>query len=105
MKNLTNLKTWLVISTLFVGLGWATALGDVIYVDDDASPGGDGLTWPTAYNYLQDALDDAGSGDEIWVAAGTYKPDETTTNPNCSGSRYATFQLKNGVTIKGGYAG
>ena len=34
-----------------------TALAQsVLYVDDDASTNGDGLTWDTAYNYLQDAL-------------------------------------------------
>ena len=28
----------------------------IIYVDDDAPPGGDGRSWETAYRYLQDAL-------------------------------------------------
>ncbi len=39
MKNLTNLKTWLVISILFVGPGWASVLGDVIYVNANAGGG------------------------------------------------------------------
>ena len=50
----------------------------VITVDDDADVGGDVLSWETAYKYLQDALDDAESGDEIWVAEGTY------THQRCS---------------------
>ena len=47
----------------------------VIYVDDDASLGGDGLSWETAKSYLQDALSLATAGDEIRVAGGVYRPD------------------------------
>ncbi len=75
----------------------------VIYVDDDAPPGGDGLTWPTAYKYLQDALDDAGTGDEIWVSAGTYYP--TYDYRLGIGSRGKHFRMKNGVAIYGGFDG
>ena len=28
----------------------------IIYVDKDASEGGDGTSWPSAYKYLNDAL-------------------------------------------------
>ena len=41
--------------------------------------------------------------DEIWVAQGTYRPDEDTSNPDGTGSRTATFQLKNSVAIYGGF--
>jgi hypothetical protein len=75
----------------------------IIYVDDDAPAGGNGRTWETAYKYLQDALSAAQSGDKICVAEGTYKPDQGTGVT--AGDRQATFQLINGVTIKGGYAG
>ena len=47
---------------------------------------------------LQTALAGAVSGDEIWVAAGTHKP---TTGAD----REATFQLKEGVAIYGGFFG
>ena len=80
----------------------------VIYVDANAPPGGDGSSWGAAYKYLQDALADANSNpdvNEIWVAQGIYKPDANTTNPIGSGDRVATFQLLNGVALKGGYAG
>ncbi len=36
--------------------------GDVLYVDDDAPPGGDGTSWNTPYRFLQDAMTDAGGG-------------------------------------------
>jgi hypothetical protein len=42
------------------------------------------------------------TGDEIWVAAGTYRP-SVRTDPN--DPRSATFQLKSGVAIYGGFAG
>ena len=82
----------------------STAGGGTIYVDAGASPGGDGSSWGTAYKYLQDALyKPPTSGDEIWVAEGIYKPDQGAGV--MLGDRTATFQLINGVTIKGGYVG
>jgi hypothetical protein len=70
-----------------------------IYVDGIA-PGTthDGSSWANAYIDLQQALSAATPGAVIEVAAGTYKP---TTGSD----RSATFQLIDGVTIDGGYAG
>lgn len=65
-------------------------------------PGGSGSgscdSWANACE-LQYALQDvATSGDEIWVAEGTHKPTDKT-------DRTVTFQLKNGMTLYGGFAG
>ncbi len=62
----------------------------------------DGLTWTSAYTNLQDALAEAIAGDEIWVAAGVYYPDEGGGQTN--NNRGAFFRLKNGVEIYGGFA-
>jgi len=75
----------------------------VYYVDDDALGANDGSSWYDGFNRLQDALTAAEPYTEIRVAQGIYKPDEGVgITP---GDRTATFQLKNSVTIKGGYAG
>jgi hypothetical protein len=68
----------------------------VLYVQADAVGGGDGTSWADAYRDLQDALAVAVPDNEIWVAAGTYTP---------SGDRTATFQLRTGIGIYGGFAG
>ena len=68
------------------------------YVKWDAKGANNGTSWLDAYTELQAALTAASSGDQIWVAAGTYKPTAGT-------DRTASFQLKNGVAIYGGFAG
>lgn len=74
----------------------------VLHVDADRGPGGDGSSWETAYADLQDTLAAAAQApavEEIWVAAGTYRPDQGT------GDRDASFYLQNGLALYGGFAG
>ena len=85
---------------------------NVLFVDVDAGPGGDGLTWESAFDDLQEALTEAavlhGDGipendvDHIWIAEGTYKPSE---EPQPGSPRSASFSLVDGVTLYGGFAG
>ncbi|MGB2807454.1 MAG: right-handed parallel beta-helix repeat-containing protein [Sedimentisphaerales bacterium] len=105
MSARTNLKIRSVIAVLILVTAAPTFAGQTIYVDDDAAGANDGSSWADAFNYLQDALATAYSGDEIRVAQGIYTPDSNSTDPNGSGDREATFQLINGVNLKGGYAG
>jgi hypothetical protein len=74
------------------------------HVDADA-PGAvqDGKSWNTALLTLQDALAAAGNGDEILVAEGVYRPDRGGTAT--LGDRGASFVLKDGIIVRGGYAG
>ena len=102
MKITKNLNIWLAISMLLLSMV-STAVAQTIYVDDDATGANNGSSWADAYNYLQDALTIASSGDEIRVAQGTYKPDRG--GGKTLGDREATFQFINGVAIKGGFAG
>jgi hypothetical protein len=68
------------------------------YVNSFATGNQNGLSWTNAYTDLQTALSLVVFGDEIWVAAGQYKPTTTTT-------RTISFVLKNGVNLYGGFAG
>ncbi len=74
---------------------------NIIYVDTTASGDNDGSTWANAFSSLQDALAAASLDDEIWVAAGTYRPDQGIGIT--LGDREATFQLMNNVAVYGGF--
>lgn len=74
-----------------------------IYVNAAAAPGGDGFTWATAFNDLQDAIALAmeweGAVDEIWVAGGTYYPTDDTNQSR-------SFVIPTGfANMYGGFAG
>lgn len=80
---------------LFAG---CAARAQVRYVDASAPAGGNGSSWATAYNRLQDALAVAASG-EVRIAAGQYTPAAP------GGPRSATFAPVANITIRGGYVG
>ena len=104
MRTKTNLNKALIMTVFLLGMAPAIAAGDVIYVDADRPTGGNGTTWANAYKYLQDALyKPPTDGDEIWVAEGTYYPDEDEAANVTPNDRTETFQLINGVGIYGGF--
>ena len=87
-------------------LGACLALGAEVtqaqttwYVDKCGDEGAGCTGWDDACPDLQTALSLASSGDEIWVAAGTYKPDSGVP------SRFATFRMVTGVSVYGGFDG
>jgi hypothetical protein len=67
------------------------------YVDRDAVGAATGLSWADAYTNLDTALLAATSGAELWVAEGVYRP------ANVAGPT-ATFTVKPGVSLYGGFA-
>src|SRR5207244_2908180 len=70
----------------------------VIFVKSTASGSNDGTSWNNAYTSLISAITATASGDEIWVAAATYKPTATT-------DRTIAFTLKSGVAIYNSFNG
>jgi predicted outer membrane repeat protein len=73
----------------------------IIYVDSNASGANNGTNWANALRYLQDGLGCASEGDEIWVADGTYKPDQGENKKK--GDKNLSFVLKKGVALYGGF--
>ena len=73
-------------------------LSGIYYVKPVTSGNDTCQSWEDAC-ILQKALTNVISGDEIWAAAGTYKPTTNLTD------RSATFQLIDGVAVYGGFAG
>ena len=75
------------------------SFGQIIYVNFAANSGtNNGTNWTNAFTNLQDALNTATAGQQIWVAKGTYLPSSTL-------DRSASFVLQNGVELYGGFAG
>lgn len=76
----------------------------IVFVDPDATGADDGSSWTDAYPTLQDALANLpSSAAEVWVAAGTYRPDEGAGQT--AGDRSSTFTLPSGTSLYGGFDG
>lgn len=65
------------------------------YVKASAPSGGDGSSWSTAHNNLDDALLNQLHGGEIWVAQGTYTPSNLITG----------FLITKPLKLYGGFVG
>jgi parallel beta-helix repeat protein len=80
-------------AVLLVAAIWALAVASAsatVYVKWDAAGTPDGASWDTAYHTVAQGLNAASSGQEVWVAAGTY---------------VEKVILKSGVKLYGGYSG
>jgi hypothetical protein len=76
-----------------------------IYVSLAATGANNGTTWANAYTSLQTAINAAGTGAQIWVKAGTYKPTSFLDPKVTNDPRSRSFVLKGGVSVMGGFAG
>ena len=70
--NFKNMKA-VALCVLMLALAAASAFADVHYVDADSTNATAPYTsWATASTTIQAAINAASSGDEVWVADGTY---------------------------------
>jgi predicted outer membrane repeat protein len=70
----------------------------VIYVKPNATGLNNGTSWLNAYSSLHLAFQFASSGDSIFVSKGTYLPD-------AGSDRSASFKMRSGVCLFGGFLG
>ena len=100
------MRTQVSLAVLCISL-FAASVGaqDIWYVDDNGDSGNDCTSWEQACPELQSALNLAETGNQVWVAIGTYKPDYDIDTGKHTDDREASFQLINGVALYGGFAG
>lgn len=94
-----------------------SSLCNVIRVDKDATGDKSGSSWKNAFTSLADALYmtrfSGTNRQELWIADGTYRPDDGYFVTDLSGSvlstkdnnTSATFEVRPGVKLYGGFAG
>jgi hypothetical protein len=81
---------WLFLILASIVLTVSPAMGIVYVRFDSPGPEFNGNSWGTAYHTIQQGVNAASSGDEVWVAAGTYAE---------------AITLKEGVAVYGGFSG
>lgn len=80
----------------------------IVYVNSAAVGANNGTSWSNAYLRLGDALANAPTSSEVWVASASgvpYRPDQSALHPSGSGDRNASFVIKATVKVYGGFIG
>ncbi|MDM8524243.1 IPT/TIG domain-containing protein [Desulfococcaceae bacterium HSG8] len=97
MKKKISQGLMIILAVMF-GMFFISPLqaAEVIYMNPSAAGEANGSTWADAYTDLQTAINQGNEGDEVWVTTGTYTPGNDSS---------ATFNLKKGVAVYGGFAG
>ncbi len=91
------------IQDALIDMGAYESKSNILYVNSAALGSQNGTSFTNGYLTLQQALNAVASGEQIWVAKGTYKPSSAYTLTDSP--RYYHFELKDNVQIYGGFAG
>ena len=111
---LKSCRIWILLGVLAFGIARTAHSQTVLRVDAAALIGGDGESWGTAFRFPQDAIDFVAAVNpppsqtnpyEIWVAEGTYYPDESEYTQRTAGDRTESFHLHDFVALYGGFEG
>ncbi len=104
---MSNLRFRLQLIAFALMLGFVSASAQNIrYVSMNGENSNDGTSWATAKRDVQDAINDLVNNNltgEVWVAAGTYYPTETTESS--SSPYHKSFKIPAGITVRGGFRG
>lgn len=109
--NSTSTRQALSYVLVFIGLISCSVASaqSIRYVKPVSSGLGNGTSWLNASNDLQLVIQNSSSGDQIWVAAGTYKParraDDLTVMAVDENDVQRAFVMKEGVKIYGSFVG
>jgi len=82
-----------IVTLIFCMSGGILTAADTLFVVSSAQHGRDGRSWETAFPTLQSAVAAALTGDEIWVARGTYRVGAEVIN------------IPSGILLFGGFVG
>jgi hypothetical protein len=108
MKKNIFLTVFVALVLVFCSIQPVSAAATILYVDMEATGANDGASWENAYPLLQLALDQASTQPEtlfeIWVAAGTYYPDQGPGHVDDSPEESFRI-LRNNVQLYGGFSG
>ena len=102
--SLRTTRLWLgaALLCLFATL---TQAQTIRYVKPVATGTGDGSSWANAAGNLQRTIDRSAPDDQVWVAAGLYKPNRIPPGLDPTDERNKTFFFSNGVKVFGGFDG
>ncbi|MGD1846374.1 MAG: choice-of-anchor D domain-containing protein [Salibacteraceae bacterium] len=106
-RSALRMGVWLTLCLALMAVGLQGAKAATVYVDLNATGANNGTSWGNAFTNLSDAIFNATSGDDIWIATGTYYPDRTTIAATAGtlNNQANTFEIKDGVDLFGGFAG
>jgi hypothetical protein len=92
------MKNSILLLIAIIGLTQVSFAQNRFYVNNSALGANNGQSWSDAFTDLQNALQNAQPGDEVWVAEGSYRPTQTS-------DRSISFEPRSGVKLYGGFAG